>query len=431
MSRLDAKRLTHARRLRGHAERAGQPHRSLWIRTVAGPSIGFGHLRRALILAAMLEKAAEPHFLLDSEDIWSKGEANARGWGYSNFYSGGFWTEAPVPAAILIDTREEKGLASLLSAARQRRIPVASIHDLGLNPLPSDVVIDGSLSPPGVRDNSAVRHYTGTPYLVLGPVYATVHAIPRRVPKEIHTVVVNLGGGDSSRFFSKVLEGLRLWGRELEAIGVRGFVSWGQERLQSRSWAPMHFRWAGQNESIAELFHGADLAITAAGTSALEALCAGTPLMALSYDRVQHRTVEVLAEAGLCIDLGFGDCLEPDRIPPLLTSLAENRALRKTASREGRRLIDGKGAERVARIVLGLITGDGYHESPGSGSNYRLSGDNPAKDSKGARQVGIKSAQIRTRAVRKMREFSSVGARRITSSIPCFNSRPFCNSELK
>ena len=427
MTRLDAKKLTHARRLRMHVNRPDQPRGSLWIRTVAGPSIGFGHLRRALTLAGMLEKAAKPHFLVDSQDVWSKSEANARGWGYSNFCSGEIPAGAPVPAAILIDTREEKGLASLISAARKHGIPVTSIHDLGLNPLPSDVVIDGSLSP-CVQHGSAVRYYQGTQYMVLDPVYATVHQMPRRVSKEIHTVLVNLGGGDSSRFFPRVLEGLRRWGRELETVGVRGFVSWGQERLESRNWAPMHFRWAGPNQSIAELFHNADLAVTAGGISAFEALCTGTPVMALSYDGDQHRTAEKLAAAGLCIDLGFGDRLDPDLIPPLLTSLQEDRALRQTASREGRRLIDGKGAERVAGIILRLITRDRPQSSE---FDYGSSGDHQAKGRKGARQAGMRSAQSRTDAGSKMRKFPNPEARRTTSSIPCFDSRPFCDGDLK
>lgn len=335
-------------------------------------------------MAAMLEHAAEPHFLVDSDDSWSKNEAIERGWGYSNFGSTGLWSRDPAPAAILIDTREERGLAVLISAARQHYVPVASIHDLGLNPLPSDVAIDGSFSP-GVKNTCAARHYAGTPYLVLDPAYTVLHRIPRRSANEIRTVVINLGGGDSSRFFERVLEGLQLWGHELQAVGVRGFASWGQEQLASRNWTPLHFRWAGRNESVAELIHAADLAVTAAGISVYEALCAGTPVMALSYDETQHRTAESLAAAGVCVDLGLGDCLEPGLVPPLLTYLESNPGLRTTASRAGRRLVDGKGAERVAGILLQLINDDG-HESPGRGSN-RVSGQDSTKSCKTNRQA--------------------------------------------
>ena len=147
MSQMGAKRLTHVRRLRMHSGLAMQSRPSLWIRTAASPSIGFGHLRRALALAEILEEAVEPHFLVDSHDRWSRCEAIARGWGHSNFGSTGLWTGVLTPSAILVDTRVKRGLTALISGAQERRIPVASIHDLGLNPLPSNVVIDGSLSP--------------------------------------------------------------------------------------------------------------------------------------------------------------------------------------------------------------------------------------------------------------------------------------------
>jgi len=358
MNRMDAKRLTHVRSLPVRSERGSLGRRPLWIRTVASPSIGFGHLRRVLTLAAMLENAVEPHFLVDSNDSWSKDQTTARGWKYSDFDSTGLWNGSSRPAAILIDTREERGLEVLISAARQRRVPVASIHDLGLNRLSSDVVIDGSLAP-GIQQNCAARCYFGTRYLVLDPKYAAAHRVHRRISNEIRTVLINLGGGDSSRFFEKVLEGLRLWGHGLQAVGVRGFASWGQEQLASRNWAPVHFRWAARNESIPELIRSADLAVTAAGISVYEALCAGTPVISLSYDETQHRTAESLAAAGLCVDLGLGDHLTSALIPPLLTHLESDPGLRVTASRQGKRLVDGKGAERVAAILVELIGDDG------------------------------------------------------------------------
>jgi hypothetical protein len=44
---------------------------SLWIRTAAGPRIGFGHLKRCFSLAHALQDSLSPVFILDRDDSWA------------------------------------------------------------------------------------------------------------------------------------------------------------------------------------------------------------------------------------------------------------------------------------------------------------------------------------------------------------------------
>ena len=324
----------------------------LWVRTVAGPSIGFGHLRRSLALARLLEGSLEPIFLLDSSDIGSQLQVAAQGWSFESFKLSRLWSRLSPPHGILIDTRETEGLALLLEKASERCIPIISIHDLGLNPLPSDIVIDGSISPSteGFLRNDAA-FFTGTSYLVLEPVYGLLHQRHKRIADRIGSVVVNMGGGDSGGCFVKVLEGLRLWGRELEVAGIPGFAFWGQKALAEIDWRPLRFRWAAPDESVAKLIFRADLAVTAVGLSAFEALCTGTPLMALAADEFQKKTTSTLAKADACIDLGRMDNFKPVQLPEVVSSMDEDRKRRERLSRRGRQIVDGRGAQRVTRVI--------------------------------------------------------------------------------
>jgi UDP-N-acetylglucosamine:LPS N-acetylglucosamine transferase len=112
----------------------------------------------------------------------------------------------------------------------------------------------------------------------------------------------------------------------------------------------------------------ADLVITAGGISLYEALAARTPACALSYDRYQRATVRAVAEAGACIDLGAGDRLKRHTVAGEVASLDANRSRRRRLSVSGGRLVDGRGAMRVARILRALIENpcDG-HRSPAAG----------------------------------------------------------------
>ncbi len=311
-----------------------------------------------MVLAGEMGAWMRPIFLLDDSDTWSRNQIQQQGWDFACFDSEKLPGSMPKPAAVLIDTRKEDGLLNLIDWARRSRVPVLSIHDLGLNPIPSDAVIDGSLHPvvqhfPGLE----TELYTGTPYMILSPAYGILHERPKIIRKEIETVFVSLGGGDSGRYFFEILEGLRLSGKGINVVGVRGFSSWGQDDLERLKWHPIRFRWAMESEFIPDLLFGSDLAITAGGITAFEALCAGTPLLAVSHDAFQEITIEKLRVANACIDLGRGDLLKPSEIPPILKIVEEDRSERERMSQRGRMMVDGRGAERVVEIIRRSVDG--------------------------------------------------------------------------
>lgn len=325
---------------------------ALWVRTVAGPAVGFGHLRRSLILSRMLSDHFTPLFLCDAGDRWTKAQASANHWRSLPFEVAGLWERMIVPAGLLIDTREDHGLIQLISEAQARAVPVISIHDLGLNPLPSDMIVDGSVLP--VAQDIPwhdTESYYGPSYMVLDPSFAALHRKRRILRDRISLVVVNLGGGESRRYFRKVLQGLRSWGHRLDVTGIPGFIDWGQRKWSERDWGPLNFRWAGQSERVDKVLSRADVAVTAGGLSAYEALCAGTPLLAASVDEFQQVTVTNLARAGACIDLGPAGFLKTRQIAGVLSGLDADPALRQKLSLRGRQIVDGRGAERVARLI--------------------------------------------------------------------------------
>jgi spore coat polysaccharide biosynthesis predicted glycosyltransferase SpsG len=265
------------------------------------------------------------------------------------------WRQKELPAAVLVDTRQVCGTREFVEQARRREIPVVSIHDLGLSPIPSDVVIDGSIAPDCSGFSPTAHFYTGTAYLVLDRSYAALPADRKEARETIQCVVVNLGGGDSRRYFDRILRGLQLWGRNLEVIGAPGFSCWGQDEFASRDWLPVHFRWIRGDEHLEQVVFGADLAVTAGGLSLYEALGAGTPALALSYDELQQTTVSSVARVNACVDLGRGDVLRPAQLPRALTLLEQDISGRQALSTRGRRIVDGRGLERVCQIVRDVI----------------------------------------------------------------------------
>jgi RimJ/RimL family protein N-acetyltransferase len=101
---------------------------------------------------------------------------------------------------------------------------------------------------------------------------------------------------------------------------------------------------------MAELMAAADLAIGSGGSATWERCCLGLPTVTLCVADNQRRLVE---EAALC-GLVYATQVGPEDAATLarhLQSLMENPLLLRAMSRNGLRMVDGRGRERVVRAL--------------------------------------------------------------------------------
>ena len=323
----------------------------LWFLTSASPSCGFGHVSRCTILAEMLATRFRPVLVGFADDAWTPAWAGRRGLA-SRTLGPALTDGTALPVGLIIDTRRDDHAKPFLSDLSQLSVPVLSIHDLGLGLLPSAMVIDGSIDPtPRFGVPAQSEYFAGPDYLVLHPEFGTVFERRRDAGTRVERIIIGLGGGCRRGFFEKVLAGIMSWRSSVEVVGLPGFA--GAQRSEEFGFVAQwpSFRWAGPRDSVAELMAACGIAVTAGGLTAYEALAAGTPLIALSYDGHQDRTVKALARRGLCIDLGLGESVTPAAVAAAVSRLNEDARLRRTMSHAGRRAVDGRGAERVAALI--------------------------------------------------------------------------------
>jgi spore coat polysaccharide biosynthesis predicted glycosyltransferase SpsG len=97
----------------------------------------------------------------------------------------------------------------------------------------------------------------------------------------------------------------------------------------------------------------ADLAVTGGGQTTYELAATGTPAVAICIAENQRVSLKGLAEAGT---LEFvGDAVDDDlelKLKSALTGLGGDPKRRQTMSERGQRLVDGRGAERVAQEIV-------------------------------------------------------------------------------
>jgi len=327
----------------------------------SGPDVGLGHVSRCVALGAAAAALGARVSLLADEDTGASALVRAAGLETLAVAGGANGaaaierlrqTEADV---VVVDSY--RASRELFVALRTAAAQVVAVDDVADRPLPVDVVVNGGVA----AESLPYRRVAGTRFL-LGPRYALLDAryaaapAPRAVDR-VSRVLLSLGGGRHE-------VGLRVALAALDDSldgGVRVDVAVGRggdvPRLAtaaraSRLRVTIHTDVAG----LRELIEAADLAVSGAGTTLYELCASATPTVMMCMADNQRSNFEAFERAGAALgaggaeDAGLGASLRA-----ALARLAADGALRAALGARGRALVDGQGAQRVARAITAPV----------------------------------------------------------------------------
>jgi spore coat polysaccharide biosynthesis predicted glycosyltransferase SpsG len=316
----------------------------------AGPRIGFGHLVRSRSLARAL--GVPPVVVLRGSAKTRRRAGNA-GWQLVNIGSDQELRRLD-PQVIVVDDPQPAAVASWVRRARRAGVPVATIHDLGIAAIESDLVIDGSLQSPA-RMDGRFGSLRGASYAILDPrVRTTRDKVTRRVPRR---VLIALGGGRHSVLAAHLADAIaaRVAGVEIRVAG--GFTGPRRARVLSSA------TWVERKDGLADELASASMAVLAGGVTLYEACALATPVVAVALNAAQHVTIRAIARRGAAVDggrvasgssrsslaaSGFSRKSTIARVVREVERLFREPAVRRRLALNGRRLVDGRGAMRVA-----------------------------------------------------------------------------------
>jgi spore coat polysaccharide biosynthesis predicted glycosyltransferase SpsG len=226
---------------------------------------------------------------------------------------------------------------------------VATIHDLGIAAIESDLVIDGSLQSPA-RMDGRFGSLRGASYAILDPrVRTTRDKVTRRVPRR---VLIALGGGRHSVLAAHLADAIaaRVAGVEIRVAG--GFTGPRRARVLSSA------TWVERKDGLADELASASMAVLAGGVTLYEACALATPVVAVALNAAQHVTIRAIARRGAAVDGGRLHGIVPakagshrstiGRVAREVERLLREPAIRRRMGLNGQRLVDGRGAARVA-----------------------------------------------------------------------------------
>ena len=331
------------------------------FRTTGGRSIGVGHLRRCLTLAQELTARGI------SSAFWVDGDAEAG----EMITAAGFEVDridADEPAASLdlVDRRRPSCLVvdsytlapSYFATLHSTVGTLVVIDDLADRAIEADVIVNGSANATDLayETNHDCLRLFGPRYSLLRPSFRDLP--PRPSTREVRSVLITLGGADPAGSMPSVVADVSEAVPDLKLEVVVGplFTTGPQLEAQAtRSGGRITLHHAPGN--LSSLMNASDVAVSAAGQTVYELAASGVPTVAVCLADNQRGQLNALVKMGVVIestDMGV------DRFPslgPAVAALAADPACRARMSAAGQRLVDGWGADRVAAVIVDVLSG--------------------------------------------------------------------------
>jgi UDP-2,4-diacetamido-2,4,6-trideoxy-beta-L-altropyranose hydrolase len=228
------------------------------------------------------------------------------------------------------------------------------LHDLGLNQFDCDIHIDGSIgniNPYIIRKES--KYYLGKEFMTLDPLFTELNKKQKAYKDYIVQVLVSFGGSDPSNIADTVIPYLSRKFSRLNFTIIAGpekkILPTELEKLENVVILKVL-------NSISDIMFDSDLMITAGGIMLYESACVGTPSIAICHDEFQLETASRFDDKKASINLGLFSNLDLDFMTKLIHDLSEDKVRRQTMGENGRELIDGKGLQRVSKIITNILS---------------------------------------------------------------------------
>lgn len=331
----------------------------IYIRTDMNEIIATGHMMRCMAIAdAARKKGEETTFLLAD----SNAESLLKNKGYRYIILDSTWTDMegelekllPIlhrekPKRLLVDSYQVT--AGYLLAIKEET-EVVYLDDLNSSVLPVDAVICYAIYADKFgyeKQYPNSKLYLGTKYTPLRNEFSFVPE--KKINKEIESVLVLSGGTDRYCVLERVIDRLlRIFSGQIDA--VCGILNENYSQLAERYRDTGRVRLHRSLSNIAGYMQSADLAISAGGTTLYELCACGTPAISYAIADNQLDNVQRFDAEGLIFYAGDARSEEIEDAVEKCYLRYQDAALRADISHRMQSLVDGKGAPRIAEILI-------------------------------------------------------------------------------
>lgn len=318
---------------------------------------------RCLVFAAALQRRRRPAFFLSQLDPAALALTLKRG--------GNEWLEADAPAGTAEDLEETiqeirrinpqavvvdapAATEDYLHELRTTGVAVVSIDSLGSIGFPSPLVVNPLLGP--TREDYEFAHGTqlllGARYAMVRPEFRRVRPLRAQEPPQPFRAMVALGDDDLHNQAGEMARQLLNCPRVGRVdVVVRPFHPHLEALQALAASCPDRLDVVTEPNQVAVRLTRCHLALTAGNAWSLEMACVGIPQLLVVQAETHWPTAQRLEEEGAATCLGWHANVSAATIRQAVANLLSDPLERQAMARCGRKLIDGRGPDRLVTAL--------------------------------------------------------------------------------
>lgn len=352
------------------------------IRVDSSANMGAGHVMRCRALAvALRDRKAAVSFVARREPGAQIEMLQAAGFSVLHLPPAGKSIDDLTDAAETLKAASGEGPfdAALvdhygLGLAWEKQVRAKIPHVMAIDDLPDrrhavDLLLDQNVAADG-PDEAAAR---GAGVFLRGPAYALLRDQFRDARRDLNRrdgrlerILIYHGSvdlTDETGKATRALLGVKDRGYEIEV--VVGAANAHRDAVRALCAAHPGVSFRCQIDDVAATMARADLTLGAAGVSAWERCCVGLPSLLTVVSKDQIPVARTVAANGAGIDMGWYEGIAEGDYACVVAGLERDQLARMEAASLA--LVDGRGAERVADAIFGVLDGSTRSHSAGGG----------------------------------------------------------------
>ena len=237
----------------------------------------------------------------------------------------------------------------------KRGTPLICIDEFGNRTLSCDAIINPMIDPQYWQyPHKKCLEYCGQEYLVLSDNLVEYSNKDKTISERIETITVSMGGVDVRAHALKLADILPklLPNVNINIVCGGGFTRYGElQELVSDNGRIRLFR---NIDFLYELFYGSDLAFCAGGNTLHELSAIGTPVIIIPSMPHEVDNARCFVKAGFGVSIENYRNYSIDDVKMALEMIT-SRQFRMRMSKNGKKLVDGKGRERIVGIMESMM----------------------------------------------------------------------------
>ncbi len=201
---------------------------------------------------------------------------------------------------------------------------------------------------PSIKKEIRILH--GPKYALLGKKLEK-----RNQKKKTNQILMSIGGGDKRNLSIKIIKEFKKR-KELFLVKiVIGKFFNDIQKIKNLVEKDDRFEILENVKSLIPLMDNAKFGIFTMGISIYEAMYVGLPAIVISHSKQNQRAAQKFKKYQCFINLGYYKNIEFNKIPNKVLAIINDENLLKNYSKNGQKLIDGKGSLRVSKEIKKLI----------------------------------------------------------------------------